>query len=53
LPASFEAQHKTAARQAITDSFVSAFRLIFAIAALLAAASALIAWALIEGAIKV
>ena len=50
LPANIDADVKVAARQAISEAFVSAFRLISIIAALLAAASGAIAWVLIEGA---
>ena len=50
LPANIDESVKTAARHAIAESFVAGFRLISIIAALLAAASALIAWMLIEGA---
>ncbi len=50
LPANIDEGVKAAARHAIAESFVAGFRLIMIIAALLAFASALIAWALIEGA---
>jgi EmrB/QacA subfamily drug resistance transporter len=50
LPANIDEGDKAAARHAIVDAFVAGFRLISIIAALLAFASALIAWALIKGA---
>jgi hypothetical protein len=50
LPADIDAGVKADARQAIADAFIAGFRLIMVIAALLAAASAAIAWVLIEGA---
>ena len=50
LPANIDEGVKVAARQAIADAFVAAFRLISITAALLAAASAVIAWTLIESA---
>jgi EmrB/QacA subfamily drug resistance transporter len=50
LPANIDEGVKAAARGAIADAFVAGFRLISIIAALLAFASALIAWALIKGA---
>jgi len=50
LPANIDEGVKVAAREAIADAFVAAFRLISITAALLAAASAVIAWTLIESA---
>jgi EmrB/QacA subfamily drug resistance transporter len=50
LPANVEAGVKAMARHAIAAAFIDAFRLIMIIAALLAAASAMIAWGLIESA---
>jgi EmrB/QacA subfamily drug resistance transporter len=50
LPADLDEGVKGAARHAIAKAFIAGFRLVMIIAALLAAASALFAWALIEGA---
>jgi EmrB/QacA subfamily drug resistance transporter len=50
LPANIEADVKAAARHAIVDAFIAGFRLIMILSALLAAASALVAWMLIESA---
>ena len=50
LPANIDEGVKAAARQAIAAAFVEGFRWIAIISALLAAASAAIAWATIEGA---
>ncbi|HLL27331.1 MAG TPA: DHA2 family efflux MFS transporter permease subunit [Xanthobacteraceae bacterium] len=50
LPAGISADDKAAARHAIADAFTAGFRLIMIISALLAAASAVIAWAMIESA---
>ncbi len=50
LPANVEAGVKAMARHTIAAAFIDAFRLIMIIAALLAAASAMIAWGLIESA---
>src|SRR5262249_16222432 len=50
LPAEVPAEVKASARHAITDAFVTAFRWISLLGALLAAASAVIAWIFVEGA---
>jgi EmrB/QacA subfamily drug resistance transporter len=50
LPVNVDADVKAMARQAIAQAFIDGFRVIMIIAALLALASALIAWALIEDA---
>jgi hypothetical protein len=48
LPANIEADVRTAARGAIVEAFVAGFRLIMLLSALLAVASAAVAWLLIE-----
>jgi EmrB/QacA subfamily drug resistance transporter len=50
LPANVDESVKAAARQAIADAFIDGFRVVMIIAALLAAASAAIAWTFIESA---
>ena len=50
LPAQIDETAKRAARQAIAQSFIAGFRWISLVSALLAAASAVVAWASIEGA---